>query len=90
MNLLHGNNVCTSNVAHSTKEKMTAKPSAPGSVTDPLRLLPSQFLPVYLLVFFQSHPIELQLDKAKCLCEQHFHQIFPTGPDGSGKELIKR
>ena len=52
-------------------------------------LLPAQFLPVYSLVFFQSHPIELQLDKAKYLCEQHFHQIFPTGSDGSRRELIK-
>lgn len=68
------------------KRKTTAKPSIPRSVAGPLRLLPSQFLPVYSLVFFQSHPRELQPDKAKCLCERHFHQIFPTGFDGSRKK----
>lgn len=72
-----------------TREK-TPKPSTPTNITDALCLVPSQFLPVYQLVFFQSHLTELQLDKAMYLCEQHFRQIFPTGSDGSRKELTKQ
>lgn len=70
----------------STGEKTAATPPAPRSGIDSLRLLPSQSLPVYLLVSFQSRPTELQLGKARYLCEQRFHQIFPTDSDGSRKE----
>lgn len=82
---MHGKNECTSNFDHERKDH--TKSSIPKSVTDPLCLVPSQFLPVYLLVSFQSHPIELPLDKARCLCEQHFHQIFPIGSDDSRKKI---
>lgn len=75
-------------VTWSIKEKTTPKPSTP-TVIDALCLVPSRFLPVYSRVFFQSHPTELQLDKARYLCELHFHQILPTGSDDSRKELIK-
>lgn len=83
---MHGKNECTSNSEHERKDH--TKSSIPRSrSTDPLCLVPSQFLPVCLLVFFQSHPIKLQLDKARYLCEQHFHQIFPIGSDDSRKEI---
>lgn len=76
-----------SKLAWSSRGKTTPKPSR--SVMDTLRLVPSRFLPVYLLVFFQSRPTELQLDKARYLGEQQSRQIFPTGSDDSRKELTK-
>lgn len=84
---MHGKNECTGNSEHERKDH--TKSSIPRNITDPLCLVPSLFLLVYLLVFFQSHLTELQLDKARYLCEQHFRQIFPTGSDDSRKQLMK-
>lgn len=65
--------------AHGTREQQI-------SLRDSWGWLPSQFLPVYSLVSFRSHPAELLLDRARYWCERRVHQIAPAGFDGSAKE----
>lgn len=48
--------------------------------------LPSRVPPVCLLVFFRSHPVELQLDTARYWYERHVHQTAPADSDGPTEE----